>query len=116
MSKNYYENTRRNQTTTTTRGFFIINTFISNARLKLAKSQANAKQNPEAELLVFEIIHIFHQRYNPKALGHILKNKQNNRCICIHEIIRLLMMKMKMKMKNRSHRYKINRPKPRYSK
>ena len=31
--------------------FFISNTFISNAKLKLAKKQANAKQHPEAELL-----------------------------------------------------------------
>ena len=34
--------------------FFISNTFISNARLKLAENQANAKQQPEAELLLFE--------------------------------------------------------------
>ena len=34
--------------------FFISNTFISNDRLKLAKKQANAKQHPEAELLLFE--------------------------------------------------------------
>ena len=34
--------------------FFVSNTFISNARLKLAKNQANAKQHPEAELLLFE--------------------------------------------------------------
>ena len=33
---------------------FISNTLISNARLKLAKSQANAKQHPESELLLFE--------------------------------------------------------------
>ena len=37
-----------------TRYFFVSNTFISNARLKLAKNQANAKQHPEAELLLFE--------------------------------------------------------------
>ena len=30
---------------------FLSYTFISNARLKLAKNQANAKQHPEAELL-----------------------------------------------------------------
>ena len=29
--------------------FFLSNTFISNAWLKLAKSQANAKQQPKAE-------------------------------------------------------------------
>ena len=34
--------------------FFISNTFISNATLKLAKNQANAKQHPEVELLPFE--------------------------------------------------------------
>ena len=33
---------------------FSINTFISNARLKLEKNEANAKQHPEAELLLFE--------------------------------------------------------------
>ena len=34
--------------------FFIGKAFINNARLKLAKNQADAKQHPEAELLVFE--------------------------------------------------------------
>ena len=34
--------------------FFMNNIFISNANLKLAKNQANTKQHPEAELLLFE--------------------------------------------------------------
>ena len=34
--------------------FFISNIFIGNARLKFAKNQANAKQHPEAEPLLFE--------------------------------------------------------------
>ena len=34
--------------------FFISNTFVSTARLKLAKIQVNAKQHPEAEVLLFE--------------------------------------------------------------
>ena len=34
--------------------FFVSNTFISSATLKLAKSQANIKQHHEAELLLFE--------------------------------------------------------------
>ena len=34
--------------------FFVSNTFISNAMLKLAKNQVNARQHPEAELLLFE--------------------------------------------------------------
>ena len=34
--------------------FFYYARLISNVKLKLAKNQANAKQHPEAELLVFE--------------------------------------------------------------
>ena len=34
--------------------FFISNAFLSNTNLKLAKNQANARQHPEAELLLFE--------------------------------------------------------------
>ena len=34
--------------------FDISNTFISNTRLKWAKNPANAKQHPEADLLLFE--------------------------------------------------------------
>ena len=39
--------------------FFISNTFISNARLILAKNQAKAKQHPEAENLLFEKLFTF---------------------------------------------------------
>ena len=39
---------------------------------------------------------------------------QKNKRICIHEIIRLIIMKMKMKMKTRSHRYGIHRPRSRH--
>ena len=82
----------------------------------MAKNQAKVKQHHEAELLLFEIISILHERYHPKVMGNILKNKQKHKCVCVHEIKRLIIMKMKMKMKNESHRYGINRPKPRYSK
>ena len=34
--------------------FFISNAFISNAGLRLLKNQADVKQHPEAELLLFE--------------------------------------------------------------
>ena len=54
--------------------YFISNTFISNARLKLAKIQAKAKQHPEAELLVFENYSLFHLGYHPKIMGDVLKN------------------------------------------
>ena len=42
---------------------------MSNARLKLAKNQAKAKQHPEAELLLFEIIRFSHPHYHPKIIG-----------------------------------------------
>ena len=51
--------------------FFINNTFISNTRLKLAKTQTNAKQDPEAELLLFQ---------NYPHTPSILSSKTNMRC------------------------------------
>ena len=41
----------RNESTSSAHFF---STFISNARLKLVKNQANTKQHPEAELLLYE--------------------------------------------------------------
>ena len=61
-----------------------------------------------------KIIHILDPPYHLKIIGHILKNQQKNNCVCIHEIIRLTIMKMKMKMENRSHRHDINRPRLRH--
>ena len=43
-----------------------------------------------------------------------LKNIQRNKCLSIHEIIRLIIMKMKMTMLNTSHRQDINRPRSRH--
>ena len=86
-------------------GFFKSNTFISNVRLKLAKSQVNAVQHPKAELLLLE------SYSNSSSILSSIKTKQTNKCVCIHHVIRLIIMKMK----NRSHRYDINRPKPGYS-
>ena len=60
-----------------------------------------------------KIIHILHPRYHPKTIGHILRNKQTYKWVCIHEITRLIIMKMEMKMTKRSHRYDINRPRSR---
>ena len=37
--------------------------------------------------------------------GHILKNKEKNKCVCINEIMRFIIMKMKMKTKKRLHGY-----------
>ena len=32
------------------------------------------------------MIHILHPLYHPKIIGHILKNKQKNKCVRIHTI------------------------------
>ena len=83
---------------------------MSSVWLKLAKNEANAKQNPKDELFLFE--NSSHSScYQPKIIGYILKNKQKVRWIQTHQIIRLIiMLKMMMKAKNTSHRYCVNRP------
>ena len=58
-----------------------------------------------------KIIPILHPHYHSK-IAYILKNKQRGKYVCIHEIMRLIIMKMKVKMKKRSHRYDRNRPRP----
>ena len=78
------------------------------------QSQADVNQHPEAELLLFKICSHPHPWYHPKIIRHILKKKANNKCVCIHVIMRLIIMKVKLKMKNRSHRYSINRPRTRH--
>ena len=55
-----------------------------------------------------KIIHILYRRYYAKIIRHTLKNKQKNKCVCFHEILRLITMKVEMKMKSKSHRYDIN--------
>ena len=65
----------------------------------MAKNQANAKQHPEAELLLFE-----NYSYSSSTLS-----SRNNRTFMkiskrtsVSAFIRLIIMKMNMKMKNRS--------------
>ena len=52
----------------------------------------------------------------PKSsiIRYILKNNQKNTHVCVHEIIKSIIMKMKIKMKNTSHRYNINRLRSRH--
>ena len=47
--------------------------------LKLAKNQANASN---LNFCYLKIIDILHQGYNPKTIGHILKDKQK-RQVCL---------------------------------
>ena len=60
------------------------------------------------------LLRILHPLYHSKIIGHIFKNKQINKRVCIHESIRLIIIKMKIKMKNRSQRYDINTPRSRH--
>ena len=92
--------------------FFISNSFISIARLKLAKNQASVKQHPEAELLALENYSHSLFMLSTKNNRTILKNKRKNKCVCTYKII-ITKMKMKMKRK-RSHRCNINRPRVRH--
>ena len=56
--------------------FFIGNTFICNARLKLAKNYAKGKQHPDTELSLFENNLLSSSTLLSKILGDILKNVQ----------------------------------------
>ena len=103
-----------NTTKSTNTLFFISNTFISNTRLKLTKNQANAKQHPETEFLLFQNYSLSSYTLSSKNKGTYCKNKQKNECVCVHEITQLIIMKMKMKMKKRSHKYDIIRPRSRH--
>ena len=65
--------------------------------MKLVKNQANTKQHPEAELLLFENYSHSSSTLSSKSvkvIGHIQKNKQKNKCICNHEIKQLIIIKI----------------------
>ena len=93
--------------------FFISITFISNARLKLAKNQANAKQHPEAELLLFENSSVSSFMLSSKINMRYSNKYATNKFDCFDEIMWLVIMKLMLKMKYGSHRYDINRTRPR---
>ena len=95
--------------------FFISNTFISNARLKLGKNQGKAKQQPEAELLLFETYSLSIPTLSYKNSWRYSKNLQKTSSyVCLSKVIKLMAIKMRLEMKNRSHRYDITRPRPRH--
>ena len=64
--------------------------FISDARLKFPKNQTNAKQHPKAELLLFENYSHSSSTLSFKNNRTYSKKKKENKCFCIHEIIRLI--------------------------
>ena len=87
---------------------------MSSTWLKLTKNQANAKQHPEAELLLFENYLSSLSMASSKTNMRYSKICAKSRCVCFNEIVWLIIQKVKVKTKNRSHRYHINRTKSRH--
>ena len=90
--------------------FYISNTFVSKAK-KIKQMLSNILR------LNFwhpKIIGILHPPYHLRIARHILKNKQKNKHICIHENMQLIITKMKTKMKIDSYKYGINKPRYRH--
>ena len=67
--------------------FFIRNSFISNARLKLAKNHAKAKQHPEAEILLFENYSFPSSTLSFKYDRRYSKKCTKNNYVCLKEVI-----------------------------
>ena len=80
----------------------------------MVKTQAKAKQHPEAELLLFDNHSLSSSTLSSKNNRRPSKKYTKNRYVCLNEFIWLMTMKMRLKMKNRSHRYEINIPRPRH--
>ena len=81
--------------------------------MKLAKNQTKAKQQPEAEIFLFENYSLSSSRYHRKKIRDILKNAKKNEYVCF-EFIWLMILKMRLKMKTRSHGYDIKRHRPKH--
>ena len=91
--------------------FFISNTFISNARLKLTKNHSTPCGWTFA---IWKSFAFFSSTLSSKNNRRYSKKCTKNKYVCLKEAIWLMTMKMRLKMKNRSHRYNINRPRPKH--
>ena len=88
--------------------FFISNTFLSTARLKLAKNQENIKQHLRLNFCYLKIIHILHPRYHPKITGHIIR-KYANEQVCLLSLDYMLNHnENENENEKNSHRYDID--------
>ena len=80
--------------------FFIGNTFINNARLKLVKIRQKLSNT---------------LRINFSCLKIFVQNVQKASAVILYDyIIWLMIIKIRLKIKNRSQRYWINWPRPRH--
>ena len=88
--------------------YFVSNTFINNARLKLAENWVKAKTQPEAELLLFENYSLSSSTLWTKNDRRHSKKCTKNKCVCFNDVIWSMTMKMRLRIKSRSQRYDIN--------
>ena len=89
--------------------FFISKTY----KQRQAEIGKKLSKCSEAELSLFENYSDFSSTLSSKSNRIYSKNKQNNTCVSIHNIIRLIIMRMKTKKKSKSHRRDISRPRSR---
>ena len=75
----------------------------------MAKNQANAKQHPWAELLLFENYSLSSSILPSKTNAKYSKKWAKNKCLSFNEIMWLIIIKTRLKMKNGSQRCEINR-------
>ena len=86
----------------------ISKTFISKARLKLAKVKQILSNTLRLNFCYLKIFDILHLHYHLEIIGYFPNDKLKDKCICILETLRLIrLIMMKMKMKSRSHSYGI---------
>ena len=85
------------------RAFLCKQHFYNQRHAEICKKFKQIRSNiPRLSFFYLKIIYILHPRYHPKIMVHILKNKQKNKCGCIHEIMRSIVMKMGIEMKIKS--------------
>ena len=90
---------------------FISSTFVSNTRLKLAKTNwAKAKKHTESERLLLKNYKVASSTLSSKDNRRYFKKCAKNVYVYLNEDKWLMVKKMRLKMKNRSSRYDINRP------
>ena len=78
--------------------FFISNTFISNARLKLAKNQANAKQH---WAWAFAIRNCLHSSFTSSSSNNRTYSEKSKKVsVCIHAINTMMLICIKQQLDN----------------
>ena len=74
-----------NNWTTPHKFSYISNFFISNSRLKLAENIARAKQQPEAELMLFENYTLSSSTLSSQNNKAYFKRREKSMCLCFKE-------------------------------